>query len=166
MFPEFRVGIGHDTHRLVSGRALILAGVSIEHPFGLAGHSDADVVLHAVTDALLGATGKGDIGERFPDTDPAFKDADSGQLLKNVVDEVLRDGWSVVNADVIVHAQVPKLMPHKAAMKANLARLLHVDAARVNLKAKTGEKVGPVGREEAMQAEAVVLLERSVTKPG
>ncbi len=166
MVQEFRVGIGHDTHRLTTGRALILAGVRIDHALGLAGHSDADVVLHAVTDALLGAAGKGDIGEHFPDTDPAYKDADSSVLLRHVVDLVRRDGWSVVNADVIVHAQAPKLLPHKAAMKANLARLLQADESRVNLKAKTGEKVGPVGREEAMQAEAVVLIERQKATPG
>lgn len=166
MVQEFRVGIGHDTHRLATGRALILAGVKIDHALGLAGHSDADVVLHAVTDALLGAAGKGDIGEHFPDTDPAYKDADSALLLRQVVELVRREGWSVVNADVIVHAQAPKLLPHKAAMKANLARFLEVDASRVNLKAKTGEKVGPVGREEAMQAEAVVLLERRGATPG
>lgn len=165
MTQEFRVGLGHDTHRLVPDRPLILAGVRIDHPLGLAGHSDADVVLHAVADALLGATGKGDIGEHFPDTDPACKDLDSSKLLAVVVDAVERDGWSVVNADVIVHAQAPKLLLHKALMKSNLARLLHVEAACVNVKAKTGEKVGPVGRQEAMQAEAVILVRRDRTSP-
>lgn len=165
MSHDFRVGVGHDTHRTVPGRALILAGVRIEHSLGLDGHSDADVVLHAVADALLGATGKGDIGELFPDTDPAFKGADSAKLLADVVDLVASEGWSVVNADVIVHAQAPKLLPYKALMKSNLARLLLVDADCVNVKAKTGEKVGPVGRQEAMQAEAVVLVRRDRKSP-
>ena len=165
MTQEIRVGLGHDTHRLVPGRALILAGVRIEHALGLDGHSDADVVLHAVADALLGATGRGDIGEHFPDTDPACKDLDSAKLLADVVETVSRDGWSVVNADVIVHAQSPKLLPYKASMKSNLARLLGVEAECVNVKAKTGEKVGPVGRQEAMQAEAVILVRRRYDSP-
>jgi len=160
MAQEFRVGLGHDTHRMVPDRPLILAGVRIEHPLGLLGHSDADVVLHAVADALLGAAGKGDIGEHYPDTDPACKDLDSAKLLAEVVELVAREGWSVVNADVIVHAQAPKLLPHKALMRSNLARLLRVDNECVNVKAKTGEKVGPVGRQEAMQAEAVILVRR------
>ncbi len=160
MAQEFRVGLGHDTHRMVADRPLILAGVRIEHPLGLLGHSDADVVLHAVADALLGAAGKGDIGEHYPDTDPACKDLDSAKLLAEVVELVAREGWSVVNADVIVHAQAPKLLPHKALMRTNLARLLRVDIECVNVKAKTGEKVGPVGRQEAMQAEAVILVRR------
>jgi 2-C-methyl-D-erythritol 2,4-cyclodiphosphate synthase len=151
MNKEFRVGLGHDTHRLVEGRPLILAGVRIEHELGLLGHSDADIVLHCVADALLGA-----------DTDPACKDLDSSRLLADVVALVESLGWSLVNADIIVHAQLPKLLPYKAAMKMRLAQLLHVQEDRINLKAKTGEKVGPVGRREAMQAEAVVLLERPV----
>lgn len=160
MGKEFRVGLGHDTHRLVEGRPLILAGVRIEHETGLLGHSDADIVLHAMADALLGAIGRGDIGEHFPDTDPACKDLDSSKLLADVMNLVQSMGWSVVNTDVIVHAQAPKLLPHKSAMKQNLAQLLQVTEDRINLKAKTGEKVGPVGRREAMQAEAVVLIER------
>ena len=161
MTSDLRVGLGHDTHRLVPDRPLILAGVRIDHPLGLAGHSDADVVFHAVADALLGALGRGDIGEHFPDTDPACKDLDSSRLLADIVRLVRSEGWSVVNADVIVHAQAPKLLAHKPAMKANLARLLETGPDRVNVKAKTGERVGPVGRQEAMQAEAVVLLERA-----
>lgn len=160
MAREYRVGIGHDTHRLVPERPLILAGVRVDHHLGLAGHSDADVVLHAVTDALLGATGKGDIGEHYPDTDPANKDIDSSVLLRDVVELIGREGWTVVNADVIVHAQAPKLLPHKTTMKNNLATLLKVEPGLINVKAKTGEKVGPVGRQEAMQAEAVILVER------
>ena len=161
MGTEFRVGLGHDTHRLVEGRPLILAGVRIDHDLGLLGHSDADIVLHAVADALLGAIGSGDIGEHFPDTDPACKDLDSSVLLADVVALVRSRGWAVVNADIIVHAQAPKLLPHKPAMKAKLAQLLQSPEDRINLKAKTGEKVGPVGRKEAMQAEAVVLIQRT-----
>lgn len=163
MATEFRVGLGHDTHRLVEGRPLILAGVRIDHELGLLGHSDADIVLHAIADALLGAIGRGDIGEHFPDTDPACKDLDSSVLLTDVMALVKSQGWSVVNADIIVHAQAPKLLPHKPAMKQRLAQLLQSPEDRINLKAKTGEKVGPVGRKEAMQAEAVVLIQRTTT---
>jgi 2-C-methyl-D-erythritol 2,4-cyclodiphosphate synthase len=157
---DVRVGIGHDTHRLAEGRPLILGGVRIEHARGLVGHSDADVVLHAVADALLGAAALGDIGEHFPDTDPRWQGLDSGLLLTEVLDLVARAGWQPVNCDVIVHAQEPKLGPHKPALRANLARLLALDPTAVNVKAKTGEHVGPVGRGEAIACEAVVLLER------
>lgn len=160
MAKEFRVGLGHDTHRLVEGRPLILAGITVEHHVGLLGHSDADIVLHALADALLGATGLGDIGEHFPDTAPECKDLDSSVLLDSVVKRVHGLGWSVVNADIIIHAQAPKLLTYKSRMKTKIAELLGVAEDRVNLKAKTGEKVGPVGRMEAMQAEAVVLVER------
>ncbi len=153
-----RVGIGHDTHRLVEGRPLILGGVRIDHPLGLLGHSDADVVMHAVADALLGASGLGDIGEHYPDTDPQWRGLDGGRLLGEVVAQVARAGWRPGNCDVTVHAQSPKLTPHKAAMKANLARLLGLDPTCVNIKAKTGEHVGPVGRAEAICCEAAVLL--------
>ena len=157
-----RVGIGHDTHRLVEGRPLILGGVRIDHPLGLLGHSDADVVMHAVADALLGAAGLGDIGELFPDTDPRWQGLDGGVLLDQVVDRVARAGWRAVNCDVIVHAERPKLLDFKAAMRANLARLLGLDASAVNVKAKTGERVGPIGRCEAIACEAVVLLRPAV----
>jgi len=153
-----RVGIGHDTHRLVEGRPLILGGVQIDHPVGLLGHSDADVVMHAVADALLGASGLGDIGEHYPDTDPQWRGLDGGRLLGEVVARVARAGWRPGNCDVTIHAQSPKLTPHKAAMKANLARLLGLDPTCVNIKAKTGEHVGPVGRSEAISCEAAVLL--------
>jgi 2-C-methyl-D-erythritol 2,4-cyclodiphosphate synthase len=153
-----RVGIGHDTHRLVEGRPLILGGVRIDHPRGLMGHSDADVVLHAVADALLGASSLGDIGELFPDTDPQWKGLDGGVLLKEVVDRVSRLGWRVGNCDVVIHAQEPKLTPHKPAICANLADLLRVTLGDVNVKAKTGEHVGPIGRGEAIACEAIVLL--------
>ena len=153
-----RVGFGHDTHRLVEGRPLILGGVRIDHPRGLLGHSDADVVLHAVADALLGAAGLGDIGEHFPDTDPRWKGLDGSRLLADVVGLVARTGWKVGNCDVIVHAQEPKLSPHKPSIRANLAELLRVASTAVNVKAKTGEHVGPIGRGESISCEAVVLL--------
>jgi 2-C-methyl-D-erythritol 2,4-cyclodiphosphate synthase len=159
------VGIGHDTHRLVEGRPLILGGVRIEHPRGLVGHSDADVVFHAVADALLGAAALGDIGEHYPDTDPRWEGLDSGRLLAEVVARVAREGWRTVNCDVVVHAQEPRLGPHKAAVRANLARLLGVTPGAVNVKAKTGEHVGPIGRAEAIACEAVVLLEPAPKDP-
>jgi 2-C-methyl-D-erythritol 2,4-cyclodiphosphate synthase len=156
-----RVGIGHDTHRLVEGRPLILGGVRIDHSKGLMGHSDADVVLHAVADALLGASAMGDIGELFPDTDPKWKGLDGGVLLSEVMDRVTRAGWKVGNCDVVIHAQEPKLTPQKPAIRENLARLLQVNPTEVNVKAKTGEHVGPIGRGEAISAEVIVLLLRS-----
>lgn len=154
----FRVGLGHDTHRLAPNRALILGGVKIEHPTGLLGHSDADILLHAVTDALLGAAGLGDIGDAFPDTDPAHKDADSRLFLDQALARVRAAGWRVVNLDCTIFAQRPKLSPHKSAIRQNLAALLGLPVEAVNVKAKTGEQVGPIGREEAMSADAVVLL--------
>jgi 2-C-methyl-D-erythritol 2,4-cyclodiphosphate synthase len=154
-----RVGIGHDTHRLVEGRPLVLGGLQIDHPRGLAGHSDADVVCHAVADALLGAAGLGDIGEHYPDTDPQWRGLDSTRLLTEVVDQVRRAGWHPVNCDLIIHAQEPKLGPHKGTIRANLARLLRLPEPAVNVKAKTGEHVGHVGRGEAIDCHAVVLLE-------
>lgn len=156
----FRVGSGHDTHRLAEGYPLILGGVRIDHPQGLVGHSDADAVLHAVTDALLGAIGAGDIGDAFPDTDPQWKGADSRLFLGAALERVNRLGWAVVNIDVTVFAQRPKLGPVKAAMKANLAELLGVPAECVNVKAKTGESVGHIGRGEAIGCHAVVLIQK------
>jgi 2-C-methyl-D-erythritol 2,4-cyclodiphosphate synthase len=156
--PFFRVGLGHDTHRLVAGRPLILGGVRIEHSAGLDGHSDADVLLHAVTDAVLGAAGLGDIGELFPDTDPQYRGADSSQFLIEALRRVRAAGWQPVNVDCTVHAQRPKLSAFKPAIKQRLAELLDLPPVAVNVKAKTGERVGPVGREEAMCADAIVLL--------
>lgn len=156
-----RVGIGHDTHRLVEGRPLILAGVRIEHPLGLFGHSDADVVMHTVADALLGAAGLGDIGEHYPDTDPQWAGLDGSVLLSDVLRRVADRGWQPVNCDVIVHAQQPKLSRFKPAMRANLANLLGLAVEAVNIKAKTGENVGPIGRSEAISCEAVVLLKHA-----
>ncbi len=156
-----RIGIGHDTHRLEAGRPLILGGVRIEHARGLVGHSDADVVLHALTDALLGAAGLGDIGDAFPDTDPAFKDADSQLFVRHALGRLNRDGWRVVNVDVIVFAQQPKLGPVKDQVRGSLAELLGLDRDRVNVKAKTGEHVGHIGRGEALACQVVALIERN-----
>src|SRR5262249_1747127 len=155
-----RVGIGHDTHRLVEGRPLILGGVRVEHSRGLLGHSDADVVLHAVTDALLGAAGLGDIGDAYPDTDPAYRDCDSSLFLRETLSQLRQAGWSVVNVDVIIFAQEPKLGPVKADIRRNLAGLLNLDLGAVNVKAKTGEKVGAIGRAEAISCQAAVLIDR------
>jgi 2-C-methyl-D-erythritol 2,4-cyclodiphosphate synthase len=157
---SFRVGSGHDTHRLAEGRPLILGGVRIDHPWGLVGHSDADAVLHAVTDALLGAAGLGDIGELFPDTDPLWRDADSRIFLVAALERLNRGGWRAVNLDVTVFAQQPKLGPVKVAIRDNLANLLGLPPDAVNVKAKTGEHVGHIGRGEAIGAHAVVLIER------
>src|SRR5262249_17092972 len=157
-----RVGIGHDTHRLAEGRPLLLGGVRVEHARGLAGHSDADVVLHALTDALLGAAGLGDIGDQYPDTDPAWKDTDSRLFLRETLVRLNQAGWQVVNVDVIIFAQEPKLGPIKAAIRANLADLLGLDASAVNIKAKTGERVGAIGRAEAMSCQAIALISQGV----
>jgi 2-C-methyl-D-erythritol 2,4-cyclodiphosphate synthase len=156
-----RVGLGHDTHQLREGLPLVLGGVTIEHPRGLAGHSDADVVLHAVADALLGAAALGDIGEYYPDSDPIWKGLDSARLLTEVVARVANAGWQAVNCDLIIHAQEPKLGPHKQEIRANIARLLGIALSAVNVKAKTGEHVGPIGRAEAIACEAVILVEKS-----
>lgn len=155
-----RVGSGHDTHRLVEGRPLILGGVRLEHPRGLAGHSDADVVLHALTDALLGAAGLGDIGDLFPDTDPAYRDRDSTFFVSEALARLNRAGWRVVNVDVTIFAEQPKLGLVKGRIKERLAELLAVDAGAVNVKAKTGEKVGHIGRGEAIGCHAIALIDR------
>jgi len=156
----FRVGSGHDTHRLVAGRPLILGGVTVPHDRGLEGHSDADVVLHAVTDALLGAAGLGDIGDAYPDTDPQWKGAESRVFLAGALDRLNQRGWKPVNVDVTVFAQEPKLGPVKAAIRDNLARLVALPADAVNVKAKTGERVGHIGRGEAIGCHAVVLIQK------
>lgn len=155
-----RVGIGHDTHRLTEGRPLILGGVRIEHRRGLLGHSDADVVLHAVTDALLGAAGMGDIGDAFPDTDPANHNRGSADFVSQTLARLARGGWRLVNVDVIIFAQEPKLGPVKADIRRNLAELLGLDVTAVNIKAKTGEGVGAIGRAEAISCQAAVLIDR------
>lgn len=153
-----RVGLGHDLHRLEHGRPLVLGGVPIEHDRGPVGHSDADVVLHALTDALLGAAGLGDIGEWFPNTDPQWSAADSARFVEAAVEAVAARGWSVVNVDCTISAQRPKLSPYKGAIAARVAELLGIAPDTVNVKAKTGEGVGPIGREEAIAADAIVLL--------
>jgi 2-C-methyl-D-erythritol 2,4-cyclodiphosphate synthase len=156
-----RVGIGHDTHRLVEGRPLILGGVRVEHARGLAGHSDADIVLHALTDALLGAAGLGDIGDAYPDTDPAYQDADSRLFLRETLARLNRAGFRVVNVDVIVFAQEPKLGAVKGRIRANLAELLGLPPDAVNVKAKTGERVGHIGRAQALACQVVALIDRA-----
>lgn len=157
---NFRVGQGYDVHQLVAGRKLILGGVEIPHETGLLGHSDADALLHAITDALLGAAALGDIGRHFPDTDARFAGADSRILLRAARDLVKAAGWRVVNVDATVIAQRPKLAPHIPAMVANIAADLGIAADCVNIKGKTNEKLGYLGRAEAMEAQAVVLLAR------
>ena len=158
MSAAMRIGQGWDTHLLVPGRRLVLGGVEIPHHKGLLGHSDADALLHAVIDALLGAAGLGDIGTLFPDTDARHAGADSASLLAHALSQVHAAGWTVVNVDTTVVAQAPKLAAHKAAMRARLAALLQVSEAAVNIKAKTAEGLGPVGSGLSIEAQAVVLL--------
>ena len=154
-----RIGHGYDVHKLVEGRDLIIGGVKIEHTLGLLGHSDADVLLHAVSDSLLGAAGLRDIGYHFPDTDPAFKDADSLELLRIVGQKVTAAGYRISNIDVTMIAQAPKLKPHIEAMERNIAGALLLDESRVNVKATTEEKLGFTGSGEAMACHAVCLLD-------
>ena len=154
-----RVGEGWDTHALVVGRPLVLGGVRVEHSHGLLGHSDADALLHAITDALLGAAALGDIGRHFPDTDPNFRGADSHALLAEAARRVRAAGWSIVNVDSTIVAQAPKMAPHIPAMCARIAEALGIEAGAVNVKAKTAEKMGPVGEGLAIEARAVCLLQ-------
>jgi 2-C-methyl-D-erythritol 2,4-cyclodiphosphate synthase len=158
--PDVRTGLGWDSHRLVEGRPLILGGVRIESAVGLDGHSDADVLTHAVIDALLGAAGMGDIGEHFPDTDERWRGADSIALLRHVTTLVAERGWTVTNVDVTVILERPKLSPHKAAMAARIAETLGVDVERVNVKATTAERLDAVGRGEGAVAQAVATIVR------
>ena len=155
---NIRVGEGWDVHQLVAGRKLILGGVEIPHATGLLGHSDADVLLHAITDALLGAAGLGDIGRHFPDTDAQFRGADSAVLLAEAARRVRDAGWQIGNVDSTVIAQAPKLAPHIEAMRGRIASALGIAAAQVNVKAKTAELLGPVGTGQSIEARAVVLL--------
>ena len=154
-----RIGHGYDVHRLVPGRALILGGVRLDYPLGLDGHSDADVLTHAVMDALLGAAGLGDIGRHFPDNDPAYRGIDSQILLSKVRDLLAAKGFRIGNLDVTVIAQAPKLAPHLAAMEQTLAATLEIDPARINVKATTEEHLGFTGRGEGIACHAVCLLE-------
>ena len=155
-----RVGIGHDTHRLRPGGPLRLGGVDIPSECEAVGHSDADALLHAITDALLGATALGDIGQMFPDTDPVNRGRDSAEMLRGALDAVLALGWQIVNIDCIVFLQRPKLLPYRQAIRGRLSEILGVEPERVGLKAKTGEQVGPVGHEEVVAAQCVALLEK------
>lgn len=155
-----RTGIGFDTHRFAPGRRLVLGGVQIENKLGLAGHSDADVLCHAVTDALLGAAAEGDIGRYFPDTDPAWKDARSLDMLKSVAERLGSKGVSVINVDSTVIAQSPKLAPHIDAMRRNISEVLGIAMDRVSVKATTAEKMGALGREEGIAVLAVVTVEQ------
>lgn len=158
---DMRVGQGYDVHALVAGRPLIIGGVTIPYDRGLAGHSDADVLLHAVTDAILGAAGMGDIGRHFPDTDPQWKGADSRMLLRTAFGKLREAGWRIVNIDATVHAQAPKIGPHAAAMQANIAQDLGLDDfSRINIKAKTNESLGFLGRSEGIAATVVALIQR------
>jgi 2-C-methyl-D-erythritol 2,4-cyclodiphosphate synthase len=157
---NIRIGEGWDVHALVPGRPLILGGVKIPHTAGLLGHSDADVLLHAITDAVLGAAGLGDIGRHFPDTDAQFKGADSSVLLQEAMRRVRAQGWELVNVDSTIVAQAPKLAPHMAAINAGVAQALGVALDQVNVKAKTAEKLGPVGMGQSMEARAVALLHK------
>ena len=157
---SMRIGMGYDVHRLVEGRDLIIGGVKIPYEKGLLGHSDADVLLHAVTDAVLGAANLGNIGILFPDTDPAYKGADSGVLLKDAFARVRAAGWELVNLDAVLIAQKPKINPHLTAIRESIARIMSVDVSRISVKPKTNEKLGFEGREEGMSAFVTVLLAR------
>ncbi|MDF1746847.1 MAG: 2-C-methyl-D-erythritol 2,4-cyclodiphosphate synthase [Gimesia sp.] len=159
-----RIGSGQDCHRLEAGYRLVLGGIPIEFEMGLVGHSDADVLLHAITDALLGAAGLGDIGEMFPNTEDRWKDADSRILLEAAYQEVQKSGWQIVNLDCTISAERPKLANYKPLIRKSVASILDLKEEQVNIKAKTGERVGPVGRQEAMMADAVVLLTQMLSR--
>lgn len=158
---NFRIGEGWDVHALVPGRKLILGGVEVPHSLGLLGHSDADVLLHAITDALFGAAALGDIGRHFSDTDAQFKGADSALLLAEAARRVRAKGFEIGNIDSTIVAQAPKLAPHIEKMRERIAQVLELDVEQVNVKAKTAEKLGPVGQQQAMEARAVALLVRT-----
>ncbi len=156
-----RVGIGYDIHRLATGRRLVLGGVTLEHEQGLVGHSDADVLVHAVCDALLGAMADGDIGSHFPDDDPRYRDIESTELLRDVCQRMKKAGYEIGNLDCTVVAEEPRISPHVQSMRKRLADVLSTDVSRVSVKAKRGEGVGPAGRKEAMEALAIVYLEET-----
>jgi len=159
-----RIGLGHDTHRLTDGSSIVLGGIRIEHTKSLLGHSDADVLLHAITDALLGAAGLGDIGELFPDTEPVNRHRNSAEMLQIAWEQVRERRWKIVNLDIVLFAEKPKIAPHKEAIRQRIAELLEIDAAQIGIKAKTGEKIGIIGREEGVSAECVVLLETALVE--
>jgi 2-C-methyl-D-erythritol 2,4-cyclodiphosphate synthase len=156
----FRIGQGFDVHQLAKGRPLIIGGIQIPYEKGLLGHSDADVLLHTIADACLGAVGEGDIGRHFPDTDPAFKNADSSKLLEHVWNIIKEKGYELVNADCVIIAQRPKMAPYIEPMKLRIAQLLECSPEQINVKATTTEKLGFTGREEGIAAQAVVLLKK------
>lgn len=157
----FRIGQSTDIHQIEEGRKLILGGVEIPSTFGLKGHSDADVLLHAITEAIIGALGKGDIGAHFPDTDPQYKGVDSSLLLKYVIEMMQKEGYQICNIDSLIMAEQPKLSPYKKEMEKVISSLCNIDIEQVNVKATRGEKLGFIGRGEGMQAQAVVLLVKS-----
>ena len=157
-----RVGLGYDVHKLVEDRDLILGGVTVPHSLGLLGHSDADVLTHAIMDALLGAAALGDIGKHFPDTDPEYKGADSMKLMAHVRDLIEEKGYVIVNVDATIIAQRPKLRPYIDQMEENIAKVLRVERDQINVKATTNEKLGEIGRNEAIQAHSVILLRKKV----
>ena len=159
--PAMRIGEGWDTHQLVADRKLVLGGVEIPHTHGLLGHSDADALCHALTDALFGAAALGDIGKHFPDTDPQFHGADSLALLAEAARRVRAEGWEIANVDSTIVAQQPKMAPHILTMRQRVAGALGLDVDRVSVKAKTAEKMGPVGRGEAIEARAICMLWRA-----
>ncbi len=160
MATTFRVGVGYDIHRLAEDRRLVLGGVQIDFPLGLTGHSDGDAVLHAVTDALLGAAGLPDIGDLFPDTDPAYQDIDSRKLLAAAIDKVTEAGYSPNNIDLIVHAEQPRLSQHKRAIAASIAALTGLDPSAVSVKAKTNEGLGPLGHADGIACTAITTVVR------
>lgn len=162
IIPEFRVGQGVDAHAFAEGRKLILGGVEIEHDRGLSGHSDADVLSHAITDAILGAAALGDIGHHFPDDDPTYKNADSIELLSKANRILAGAGWQVLNVDATIVAQAPRMAPHTEAMRERIAHALGVDVSRVSVKATTTERMGFTGREEGIAAMAVALIGRDI----
>ncbi len=161
---EFRTGIGTDIHRLVGGRKLMLGGVQIPYQLGLLGHSDGDAALHAVIDALLGAAGLGDIGTFFPDTDPKWKDADSKELLLIVKEKLAEKKWDIINVDVTIHAEQPRLEPFKGQIKRVIAGLLGIDFNAANVKAKTNEGLGEIGEGMAISATAVAMLRKKIKR--
>ena len=162
MNPVFRIGQGWDVHALVPGRPLVIGGVHIPHPLGLLGHSDADVLLHAIIDALLGAMTLGDIGKHFPDADMQWKNADSKKLLLQVKEEMLSRRWEIMNIDATVIAQAPKLASHIPDMCKQIADILGLDISQINIKAKTAEKLGPVGQGMSVEAQAVALIQSAL----
>lgn len=156
--PSLKIGHGYDVHQLVTGRELIIGGVNIPHETGLLGHSDADVLLHAITDAIIGALGMGDIGHAFPNTNPETEGIASTQILADIYQKMVEKGYEIGNIDATILAEAPKMAPHLQEMKQNIARILQTDIANINIKATTTEKLGFVGRREGMACEAVVLI--------